>query len=289
MPCKPFLLPLGVFFLTAPLSAAPPNDGKLENIVYGQAGGHDLKLDLYLPTTPAPARGKGRPVVIYIHSGGWRVGSKAEGGRYAKLFTDNGIAFASIDYRLSGEAIWPAQILDSKTAVRWTRANARRYGLDPARIGAFGASAGGHLVALLGTTEGVKALEDLGEGSPQASSRVQAVCDVSGPVDLSIPTHSLIGKLAVSGEMHATPQENPALYRQTNPALYVKGGEPPFLIVQGDADKLVLPKNALLLEAALKAHGDRVTVDMVPGGKHIPLEGEPQLREIIVFFMRHLG
>ena len=285
---KPIFLALCVFSLAAPLAAAPPDDGKLENVVYGQAGGHDLKLDLYLPAAPA-AKGKGLPVVIYIHSGGWRIGSKAEGEQYARLFTDRGIAFASIDYRLSGEAIWPAQILDSKTAVRWTRANARRYGLDPARIGAFGTSAGGHLVALLGTTAGVEALEDRAQGSSQQSSRVQAVCDVSGPVDLSIPTHSLIGKLAVRGELRATPAENPALYRQTNPALYVKGGEPPFLIIQGDADKLVLPENARLLEAALKAHGDRVTVDLVPGGKHIPLQGAKQRDEIAAFFKRHLG
>ena len=285
---KPFFLALCVFFLAAPLSAAPPSGGKLANLVYGQAGGHDLKLDLYLPTTPV-SKGKGWPVVLYLHSGGWRVGSKEEGGMYAKLFTDRGIALASADYRLSNEAIWPAQILDSKTAVRWTRANARRYGLDPARIGAFGTSAGGHLVALLGTTAGVEALEDRAQGSSQQSSRVQAVCDVSGPVDLSIPTHSLIGKLAVRGELRATPQENPALYRQTNPALYAKGGEPPFLIIQGDADKLVLPENARLLEAALKAHGDRVTVDLVPGGKHIPMQDDKQRNEVVDFFKKHLG
>ena len=284
------LLTLSVLLAAGTLQAEtrPQRRGcEFKDIVYGQAGGHDLKLDLYLPAELAVRRGERVPVVLYFHSGGWRVGDKSEGERYSKRFTDNGIAFASADYRLSGEAIWPAPILDAKTAVRWMRANARRFGLDPARIGVFGASAGGHLAALLGTTAGVRALEGRDEGSADASSRVQAVCDVSGPVDLSIPTHSLVGKLSVYWELRTSPRKNPALYRQTNPSLYVKGGEPPFLIIQGDADKLVLPKNARILEAALKAHGDRVTVDIVPGVKHIPL-GEPQVRETVAFFKKAL-
>ncbi len=286
---KFLFLALFAAFLAPSLSRAQPvADSTLRNIVYGHAGGHDLKLDLYLPSSTPPG-GKGSPVVIYIHGGGWRVGSKAEGEQYAKMFTSNGIAFASIDYRLSNEAMWPAQILDSKTAVRWMRANARQNGLDPARIGVFGASAGGHLVSLLGTTEGVKALEDRSQGSPRESSRVRAVCDVSGPVDMFIPTHRFVGKLAVRWEFGGSAAEKPDLVRQADPSLYVKGGEPPFLIIHGDADELVVPANATKLAAALKAHGDTVILDMVPGGKHIPLEGDKQRNEIVAFFKKHLG
>ena len=273
----------------APLPAAPAAGGtKTPNVVYGQAGGHDLKLDLYLPAVPAAGK-KGWPVVVYVHGGGWRVGGKKEGKQYAELFNRNGIALASIDYRLSGEAIWPAQILDAKTAVRWLRANARRSGLDPERIGAMGASAGGHLVALLGTTAGVAALEDRSEGSPEASSRVRAVCDISGPTDLSIPTDSLIGRLSVRGELDGPAEEKPDLVRQADPSRYVKGGEPPFLLIFGEQDRLVVPEHAYKLEKALKAHGDNVTLDLVPGGKHVPMRGQKQRDEAVAFFKKHLG
>ncbi len=285
---KSLFLALLTVLLALPLSAAPANAGKLENLVYGRAGGHDLKLDLYLPSSTPPG-GKGSPVVLYFHGGGWRIGSKADGEHYAEFFTKNGIAFASVNYRLSGEAIWPAPIFDAKTAVRWVRANARRYGFDPARIGVFGESAGGHLVALLGTTEGVKALEDRGQGSPGESSRVRAVCDVSGPVDMNIPTTSLIGKLSVRGEFGGSAQEKPDLVRQADPSLYVKGGEPPFLIIQGAEDGLVVTAHALRLQAALKAHGDSVTLDLVPGGGHVPMRGEKQRDEVVRFFKKHLG
>ena len=289
MRSRPFLLAFcAVVLAAAPLPAAPAGGTKTENIVYGRSGDRELKLDLYLPAAPAPGK-KGFPVVIYIHGGGWRVGSKSEGERYAEMFNRNGIALASIDYRLSNVAIWPAQIHDSKTAVRWVRANARRYGLNPARIGAMGASAGGHLAALLGTTEGVKALEDRGQGSPKESSRVRAVCDISGPIDLSIPTDSLIGKLSVRGELHGSAEERPDLVRQADPSRYVKGGEPPFLIIQGDQDKLVVPEHAYKLQKALKAHGDDVTLDLVPGGKHIPMKGDKQRDEVGAFFKKHLG
>ena len=285
---KTVLLALSAVLLAVPLNAASPETRKLEDVVYGQGSGRDLKLDLYLPATPSTAHG-GTPVVLYFHGGGWRVGGKGEGKRYAELFTSNGIAFASVDYRLSGEAIWPAQIFDAKTAVRWARANARRYGFDSARVGVFGESAGGHLVALLGTTESIKALEDRRQGSPKASSRVQAVCDVSGPVDLNIPTTSVIGKLSVRGELGGSAAEKPDLVRQADPSLYVKGGEPPFLIIQGGADALVVTAHARKLEAALKAHDDSVTLDIVPGGKHVPMKGEKQRNEVLVFFKKHLG
>ncbi len=286
---KSLFLALFVASLAASSSRAQPvADSTLRNIAYGRASGHDLKLDLYLPSSTLPGE-KGSPVVLYFHGGGWRVGSKADGERYAGMFTTNGIAFASVNYRLSAEAIWPAQIFDAKTAVRWVRANARRYGLDPARIGGFGESAGGHLVALLGTTEGVKALEDRTEGNPKESSRVEAVCDVSGPVDMNISTNSPIGKLAVLGEFGGSAQEKPDLVRQADPSRYVKGGEPPFLIIQGSKDGLVVTAHALKLQAALKAHGDSVALDLVPDGKHVPMKGEEQRNEVVAFFKKHLG
>ena len=286
------LLALTAALAASPLPARTPPDAQgnatKQTLVYGRAGGHDLPLDLYLPDASARGRGKGCPVVLFLHGGGWRFGSKAEGEGLAALFTQKGIALASADYRLDSEAIWPAQIHDAKTAVRWLRANARRYGLDPARIGVCGTSAGGHLAALLGTTPGVAALEDRSEGTPRESVRVRAVCSVSGPIDLGIQPTTLVGRYFVRHELGGSAPEKPDLVRQADPSLYVRGGEPPFLLVYGERDHLVLPEHARRLEKALRAHGGEVTLDLVPGGKHVPL-AEAQRAEIVAFFQKHLA
>ena len=152
----------------------------------------------------------------------------------------------------------------------------------------MGFSAGGHLAALLGTSAGVEALEGRAEGSPRESSRVQAVCDVSGPVDLSLPTHSIIGTLSVYGELGGFASKRPALVREANPATYVTGKEPPFLIIQGDQDKLVVPRHAELLAAALRQKKVPVTLVTVRGGGHVPF-GPEQSDTTIKFFERVLG
>ncbi len=279
---------------------------------YAQVGGHNLLLDLYLPRLDILGGGtRPRPVIVFLHGGGWRVGDKSDVEKLVgvvpdssarprssedelirnerrNLVSDEGYVVASVNYRLSNEGIFPTQIIDCKAAVRWLRANADRLGLDPNRIGVLGFSAGGHLAALLGTTDGVAALEDPGMGNPKTSARVQAVCDVSGPVDLNIPTTSIIGKLSVFGELGGTASEKPALVRQADPSLYVKAGDPPFLIIQGDKDTLVTPAHAQRLQAALRAKGVEATLDLVPGGGHVPY-GPAQARTTRDFFARHFG
>lgn len=257
----------------------------LKDLVYGHASGHNLKLDLYRPASSGTAVLSPRPVIVFLHGGGWRVGSKNEAKEVVESITGAGFALASVDYRLSNVAIFPAQIQDAKTAVRFLRTNAGKYGLDPACIGAMGFSAGGHLAALLGTSAGVEALEGRDEGSPKASSRVQAVCDVSGPVDLFIPTNSLIGNLSVRGELHGSAAEQPDLARQANPTVYITGKEPPFLIIQGDQDTLVVPKHAEVLAAALRKKHVPVTVVIVKGGGHVPFRAE-QADTTVKFFSR---
>ena len=206
----------------------------------------------------------------------------------AALVGETGYALASVNYRLSQDALFPAPVIDGKTAVRWVRANAHRFGLDPKRVGAMGFSSGGHLASMLGTTAGVASLEDPGMGNPKESSRVQAVCDVSGPVDMNIPTDSVIGKLSVYGEFGGPASSKPDLVRQADPSLYVKAGDSPFLIIQGAKDSLVTPAHAQRLYAALKAKGVEVTLDVVPGGGHDPY-GDEQHRAAREFFVRHFG
>ena len=265
----------------AEVPAGPP----LRNVVYGHASSRALTLDMYLPGDGGDPRA--RPVIVFLHGGGWRVGDKSEAVDYVDLYTTAGYAVASVNYRLSGTARFPAQILDCKTAVRWVRANAGKYGIDPKRVGVLGLSAGGHLAALLGTSEGVKTLEDRAQGSPDESSRVQAVVDVSGPTDLTIPTHSLIGKLSIDGLFGGSAQQKPELAKMGNPALYATPDDAPTLLIFGDKDDLVLPVNATILADALHKVGVPAEILTVHGGKHVPFF-EQQQQAALGFFGEHL-
>ncbi len=154
---------LAVSALAGCATTAPKQPGviTLRDIPYAHASGHDLLLDLYVPAAGIPDGHGPRPVIVFFHGGGWRVGSKAEVEKKAVLLVgETGYAVASVNYRLSQDARWPAPIIDGKSAVRWVRANARRYNIDPHRVGAMGFSAGGHIAAMLGVTAGVASLED---------------------------------------------------------------------------------------------------------------------------------
>jgi acetyl esterase/lipase len=185
-----------------------------------------------------------------------------------------GYAIASINYRLSQHALFPAQIEDCKAAVRWLRAHAAQYGLDAARFGAWGPSAGGHLVAMLGTTGNVAEL-DVGEHL-EASSRVQAVVDYFGPTDfLQMDAHRMPkGKVhdaadSPESELVGGPiQENADRVAAANPITYVSPDAPPFLIVHGELDPLVPHHQSELLVAALKRAGVPVTFYTVVGAGH---------------------
>jgi acetyl esterase/lipase len=179
---------------------------------------------------------------------------------------------ASIEYRLSDEAHWPAQIEDCKLGVRWLRANASRYNVDPERIGCWGSSAGGHLVACLGTMDD-PAFEGAG-GHQNVSSRVQAVVDFCGPADFTTGSAGIQG--AKEGEDAGAPlglfgapfRERPDLWKQGSPLLHVKAGAAPFLIVHGDKDKTVPIAHSQRLAEALRKVGVPVEFIIVKGGGH---------------------
>ena len=247
----------------------PEGTKVLKDLAYVLDGHERQKLDLYLP----PAAGGRWPLVVAIHGGAFRMGSKE--GEPAGAFVARGFAVAAINYRLSQHAIFPAQIEDAKAAVRWLRANASRYGYDPDRIASCGASAGGHLAAMLGTTGDVKAF-DVG-GNLGFSSRVQAVVDFFGPTDfLQMDAH----RLSPQAMAHDTPdspesqlvggpiRDHPDRVAGANPVTYVTRDDPPFLIVHGDADSLVPHHQSELLEAALRQAGVRVRLVTIPGGPH---------------------
>ena len=150
------------------------------DLVYVGNGHERHKLDLFVPEkADGPL-----PLIIWVHGGGWQNGSKDGCPPLRDGYTERGYAVASINYRLSGHAVFPAQIEDCKAAIRWLRAHAKEYNLDPQRFGVWGSSAGGHLVALIGTSGDVKEF-DVGANLDQ-SSRVQAVCDYYGPTDFTV-------------------------------------------------------------------------------------------------------
>ena len=257
------------------------------NVEYVPGGHERQKLDIYLPeqgTDTGPL-----PVVVWIHGGAWRAGSKKN--CRSKVFLEDGFATASINYRLSQHAIYPAQIEDCKAAIRYLRANAKKYNIDPDRIGVWGSSAGGHLVALLGTTGDVKDF-DKGPNLHQ-SSKVQAVCDFFGPTDFtrmsdfeSTMDHDAADSpesILVGGPV----QENKEACKRANPITYVSRNDPPTLIVHGDKDPLVPHNQSELLYEALKKADVDVKFHTVKGGGHGFRDAKVD-RMVKEFFNRHL-
>jgi len=247
----------------APAPRVPDSIEVIRDVVYGKGGGRELKLNIIRPKASPKTP---LPVVVWIHGGAWLAGSKE--GLQTLPLAEAGYFTASIEYRLSQEAKFPAQIEDCKCAIRFLRAKAKEYGIDPDRIGVWGPSAGGHLVALLGTSGGAKDIEGAGGWADQ-SSRVQAVCDFFGPTDFSkmggwhdaadSPEAKLLGGPIA---------EKTDAVRRANPITYVTPDDPPFLIIHGDKDSTVPIGQSELLHAALKAKGVDSTFVIVKGGGH---------------------
>jgi acetyl esterase/lipase len=262
-----------------PPVAVPPGVQVLRDLEYVHGGHERNRLDLYLPEKTA------RPlsVILWVHGGGWVGGNKSNGPAFR--FAAKGYAVASMNYRFSQHAIFPAQIHDCKAAVRWLRANANKYGLDAAHIGAWGSSAGGHLVALLGTTAGIQELEGPG-GNEDQSSRVQAVVDWFGPTDfLTVGAKDTRTKL-IGGD----PQANKEKAAKASPITYVSKDAAPFLIMHGDQDKTVPITQSEMFAQALKQAGADATFVIVKGGKHggALFTNAESLKQIEDFFRKHL-
>ncbi len=202
-----------------------------------------------------------------------------------------GYAVASINYRLSQHAIFPAQIEDCKAAIRWLRANAAQHHIDPDHVGVWGSSAGGHLVALLGTTGNVKELEGQG-GNLDQSSRVQCVVDWFGPTDFATMGGSHDGPTSAEAKLLGGPvQENKEKARKASPLAYVSKDSAPFLIMHGDQDKSVPIQQSEALAEALKKAGIEATFVVVKGNGHGgPGFNSPENRKLIEdFFAKHLA
>ncbi|MBA3963846.1 MAG: alpha/beta hydrolase [Chthoniobacterales bacterium] len=261
----------------------------LRDLVYKKIGGEELKIDLYLPKN---ATGK-MPVILWIHGGGWSRGNKKQCP--AVTMVKQGYAVASMQYRLTSEAVFPSQIEDCKAAVRWLRANAATYNFDADHIGAWGHSSGAHLASLLGTSGGVAALEGKDENSKYPSS-VQAVCEISGPADLVRMYHDVSAessdiateaKQAIEGLIGGPMADKQANAVAASPMTYITKNDPPFLIIHGEEDTTVPVSQSRLFAEALKAAGVPTILDIVPMRGHGT--GGPRFEPMITsFFDKYL-
>lgn len=279
---KPFTLPAGI---------------NLEkDIAYVEGGDPAQKLDIYVPEKPAE---KPLPLIVHIHGGGWVGGSKFPcpvAGMVLK-----GYAVASVEYRFSKVAKFPAQIQDCQAAIRWLRAHAKRYNFDTEHVGVVGGSAGGHLSALVGTSGGKKAFTPIG-GNEEQSDRVQAVCDIYGPADFSnVVKHAKEDKNVKNifafntssdpySSLIGTRLDDKPKADAVSPVHYVSRDNPPFLILHGTHDTLVPYAQSVELLTALKAQGVEAWLQTLPGSGHGgPAFGKPAVLQLTQnFFDKYL-
>lgn len=258
------------------------------DIPYAGRGDSTRHLDLLLPKS---RKGTGLlPVVVYIHGGAWMSNDKSMGHRMlADLVSGGEFAGVTIDYRLSHQGIWPAQIHDCKAAIRWVRANAPKYGLNPDRIAVRGESAGGHLVGMLGTSGDVKELEgDLGDHLDM-SSRVTCVVDEYSPSEfLALDVSAGPLERAEFRLLGGPFTGNEARARSASPITHVTPDDPPFLIIHGTKDGTVPFDQGRRLHAAMCEKGARSQFLQVQGGMHGGWPNPEIPKRILQFYEKHL-
>jgi acetyl esterase/lipase len=253
---------------TVPLAAAPAPQvpRTLRDLTYATVDGRALTLDLHMP-----AGVEHPPLLVWIHGGAWREGSKSD----ARLeFVQHGIATAAIDYRLSTETRFPGMVYDIKAAIRFLRAHAADYGYRADRIAIAGDSAGGHLAALVGVTNGDSSLEGTEGDDRTASSKVDAIIDYYGASDLttildqSTPHGLSVRQPALKLLLGALPADVPDLAKQASVVTHVDRSDPPLLLFHGDRDPQMPVNQALQLDGVYEALGLPVDLVIVHGAGH---------------------
>ena len=274
----------------------PPGVTKHADVTYASIDDRSLRVDVYAPSAKPESP---IPAIVWVHGGGWRGGSKDGIGRPAPILS-RGYGLVSVEYRLSGEAVFPAAIADVKAAMRWVRANASKYGFDPSRLGAWGSSAGGHLVALLGTAHEMEEWDSIHEENAGISSRPDAVCNWFGPTDF-LRMNDVPGRIdhdaADSPESRfigGPIQDHPEKTQQANPIQYITADDPPMLHMHGELDKSVPYNQSELLHVALEDAGLDTTLYMVKSADHgfRNMQGdtpESLIDRVEKFFLRTLG
>ncbi|UCG56130.1 MAG: penicillin acylase family protein [Phycisphaerales bacterium] len=266
-----------------PVIEMPKGVELIKDIEYGRVGDRVLKLDLYKPKKTAGAG----PGLVFIHGGAWKGGNKDIYRIYAARYAQRGYVAVSIAYRLSGEAPFPAAVEDAKCAVRWMRTNADKYGVDAQNICVVGGSAGGHLALMVGYTSGDESLEGSG-GHKGVSSRVQAVVDIYGPCDLTVPVVRDAGVVRefLGGQKYEDARE---LYRKASPLFALTADDPPTLLLHGTLDEVVPIDQSDKLASALKQVGVKFTYDRLDGWPHVMDIAQIVFDRCVFFIDRFLG
>lgn len=300
------VLPGGLSAQATPTGEAPPAAPVLkptlvENVVYGHAGGVDLKLDM---TKPVPGK-EPTPVMVYFHGGGWQAGSKRDGRSWCGFFANRGWLGVTVGYRFMPEFPWPAQIEDAKAAIRYLRAHAAELNIDPNRIIAMGDSAGAYLALMLGVTGPSEGLEGDG-GNAGFSSQVQAVVSfysatdftnqqeiraVSPEVEAMMQAYYHKTAAEVFAAMRPVKDLRDPIYTRMSVLTHVSKDDPPIMIFQGDADPILPTEHAYKLDRALTAAGVPHELVIVEKGGHgfTRAQYEVAQQKIAAFLGQHLG
>ncbi len=269
----------------------------IRDVEYCQIGERSLALDIYVPDEPilSPA-----PAVVWIHGGGWRTGGKSLGRDDVLILVEHGFTLVSIEYRLSSEAVFPAAVEDSKCAVRWLRAHAQQYNIDPERIGVWGGSAGGHLSLMVACADESAGMED-SSGWSNFSSQVQAACSYWGVSSMVIAgepfEQDYDRQSAVVQFIGGLPSEMPEVYELASPVTHVSPDDPPILLVHGDMDPLVSLRQSQIMYQAYLDLGLETELIVVNGAGHglkqmtdnlISPSQEVVDQIVLEFFIEHL-
>lgn len=246
-----------------------------KDIVYGHAGGTDLKMDIGSPEGNGPF-----PVILFFHGGGWQQGDKSHMHKWIRMYAASGYVGVSVGYRFAPQFKWPSQVQDAKAAVRYLRAHANELHIDPARMGVMGESAGGYLALMLGVTSPADGLEGEG-GYPEFSSRVNTVVSYFSATDLTLPALKLSPELEAEMLKYynkslkevradftgATGPDDPVL-KKISVVTYVDKSDAPVLMFHGDSDPFVSMEHAFRLQSAQKKFNVPNEVIIVKGGGH---------------------
>ncbi|MFN3653254.1 MAG: alpha/beta hydrolase fold domain-containing protein [Armatimonadota bacterium] len=273
---------------TAPLllTACAAHGAPMVNndVQYGEAGGERLLLDVYQPEGEGP-----HPAVMIVHGGGWAGGNKRGHQHTGNLLASHGYVAFSVGYRFAPKHPFPAAVDDVQRAVRWVRAHAKEYRIDPERIGALGDSAGGHLVSMLGASD---TRDNSVPELSRYSSRVRAVVNYYGPTELERMWKTELVRDLLRNFLGGPPEEKRDNYRAASPYEKLDRRTAPHLIFHGTADQIVPEEQAHLLHEKLRKNDVESTLVIFEGAGHgwspTSSEGQRAEREILAFFARHL-
>lgn len=233
----------------------------ISKLVYAKYGGRQLYLDLYLPL---PLE-QNRPAAVVVRGGGWLVGDRKRFAHVASALAERGVAAACIEYRTADKEAFPAAIQDVKAAVRWMRANASKYGIDPGVVGTIGGSSGAHMALLVGLTQGIPEFEGSG-GNVGTSSAVQGVVAMAVPADLLTLTEN--NKVAVAKFLHVMPEQDEEKWRLASPLYHIRSDGPPVLLLHGADDDSVPISQATDFAQRYRDAGARADVYILDGAPH---------------------